>query len=101
MARRRPLIGKGVQTGNNVSHANNRTRRRLLPTLSPHRLYSETLGESIRLRISTHGLRTVEQRGGQDGFLLDARDTDLTSPLRRLKRRIASARSVAPALEEG
>lgn len=96
MARRCTLTGKGVQTGNNVSHANNRTRRRFLPNLQPHRLYSETLGESIRLKISNHALRTVERRGGLDGFLLDARDTDLTSALRRLKRRIASARAEAP-----
>ena len=98
MARRCPLTGKGVQTGNNVSHANNRTRRRFLPNLRQHQLYSETLGESIRLRISTHALRTVEQRGGLDGFLLDARDTDLSRALRRMKRRIVSARS-APAPE--
>jgi large subunit ribosomal protein L28 len=99
MARRCPLTGKGVLTGNNVSHANNRTRRRFLPNLRAHRLYSEALGESIRLRVSSHGLRTVEQRGGLDDFLLDARDTDLTSELRRLKRRIASARSAAAAPE--
>jgi large subunit ribosomal protein L28 len=97
MARRCPVTGKGVQTGNNVSHANNRTRRRFLPNLRPHRLYSEALGESIRLRISSHGLRTVEQRGGLDGFLLDARDTELTSALRRLKRRISSVRSTGSA----
>jgi large subunit ribosomal protein L28 len=97
MARRCTLTGKGVQTGNNVSHANNRTRRRFLPNLRPHRLYSETLGESIRLRVTSHALRTVERRGGLDGFLLDARDTDLTSELRRLKRRIAAARAGASA----
>jgi large subunit ribosomal protein L28 len=97
MARRCTLTGKGVQTGNNVSHANNRTRRRFLPNLRPHRLYSETLGESIRLRITSYALRTVERRGGLDGFLLDARDTDLTSELRRLKRRIAAARAEASA----
>jgi large subunit ribosomal protein L28 len=100
MARRCTLTGKGVLTGNNVSHANNRTKRRFLPNLRARRLYSETLGESIRLRISSHGLRTVERRGGLDGFLLDARDTDLTSELRRLKRRIASARE-ASAVPEG
>jgi large subunit ribosomal protein L28 len=99
MARRCTLTGKGVQTGNNVSHANNRTRRRFLPNLRAHRLYSETLGESIRLKISSHGLRTVERRGGLDGFLLDARDTDLTSQLRRLKRRIAAARTETAAPE--
>jgi large subunit ribosomal protein L28 len=99
MARRCTLTGKGVLIGNNVSHANNRTKRRFLPNLRARRLYSETLGESIRLRISSHGLRTVERRGGLDGFLLDARDADLTSELRRLKRRIASAREASAAPE--
>ena len=100
MARRCTLTGKGVLTGNNVSHANNRTKRRFLPNLRARRLYSETLGESIRLRISSHGLRTVERRGGLDDFLLDARDVDLPSELRRLKRRIASARQASATVEE-
>ncbi|MEM7023824.1 MAG: 50S ribosomal protein L28 [Pseudomonadota bacterium] len=99
MARRCSLTGKGVQAGNNVSHANNRTRRRFLPNLRAHRLYSETLGESIRLKITSHALRTVERRGGLDGFLLDARDADLDGPLRRLKRRIRQARSAGAAAE--
>ena len=72
MARRCMLTGKGVMTGNNVSHANNKTKRRFLPNLRHQRLYSETLGESIRLRITAHALRTVEHRGGLDGFLLAA-----------------------------
>ncbi|MEM8950520.1 MAG: 50S ribosomal protein L28 [Pseudomonadota bacterium] len=93
MARRCALTGKGVQTGNNVSHANNRTRRRYLPNLQQQRFYSETLGESIRLRVSTHALRTVEKRGGLDGFLLKARNTELSSELRRLKQRVIAARS--------
>lgn len=93
MARRCALTGKGVLTGNNVSHANNRTRRRYLPNLQTQRLYSETLGENIRLRVSAHALRTVEKRGGLDGFLLKARNTELSSDLRRLKQRIATARS--------
>jgi large subunit ribosomal protein L28 len=95
MARRCALTGKGVQTGNNVSHAHNKTRRRYLPNLHQQRLYSETLGESIRLRITIHALRTVEQNGGIDGFLLSARGTDLPSDLRRLKRRIVAARNAA------
>ena len=95
MARRCTLTGKGVQTGNNVSHANNRTRRRFLPNLRPHRLYSETLGESIRLRVSAQAIRTVEHRGGLDSYLLEARDADLPSELRRLKRRIRAARAAA------
>lgn len=92
MARRCMLTGKGVQVGHNVSHANNKSKRRWLPNLRRQRLYSETLGESIRLRVSNHGLRIVEQRGGLDGYLLNAKDTELSGDLRRLKRRVRAAR---------
>jgi large subunit ribosomal protein L28 len=97
MARRCALSGKGVMVGNNVSHANNRTRRRFLPNLRRQSLYSETLGESVRLRISAHAIRTVEHRGGLDGYLLGASDADLPGELRRLKRRIQAARAAAQA----
>ena len=93
MARRCALPGKGVQAGNNVSHANNKTRRRYLPNLQQQRLFSETLGETLRLRISTQALRTVEKRGGLDGFLLKARNTELSNELRRLKQRLIAARA--------
>ncbi len=92
MARRCALTGKGVQTGNNVSHANNRTRRRYLPNLHNQSFYSESLNETVRLRVSAHALRTVEKRGGLDEFLLKARNTTLNSDLRRLKQRITLAR---------
>jgi large subunit ribosomal protein L28 len=97
MARRCALSGKGVMVGNNVSHANNKTRRRFLPNLRRQSLYSETLGESVRLRISAQAIRTVEHRGGLDGYLLDARDADLPGDLRRLKRRIQAARAASEA----
>jgi len=93
MARRCALTGKGVQTGNNVSHANNRTRRRYLPNLQQQRFYSETLGESVRLRVSTRALRTVEKRGGLDGYLMKARNAELSSELRRLKQRLIQAQA--------
>jgi large subunit ribosomal protein L28 len=93
MARRCELTGKGVMTGNNVSHANNKTRRRFLPNLRRQRLYSEILGESVRLRITAHALRTVEHRGGLDGFLLASRDSELSGELRRFKRRLVAARA--------
>jgi large subunit ribosomal protein L28 len=95
MARRCMLTGKGVLTGNNVSHANNKTRRRFLPNLRQQRLYSETLGESIRLKVSAQAIRTVEHRGGLDGFLLAAPDRELSGDLRRLKRRVVAARAAA------
>ena len=95
MARRCALTGKGVMVGNNVSHANNKTKRRFLPNLRSQSLYSETLRESIRLRVSAHAIRTVEHRGGLDNYLLEARDADLPGELRRLKRRIRAARAAA------
>jgi large subunit ribosomal protein L28 len=97
MARRCALTGKGVQTGNNVSHANNKTRRRFLPNLQATSVLSETLGESVRLRLSTHAIRTIEHRGGLDGYLLSARAAELSSELRRLKRRLQKRQAEAEA----
>ena len=91
MTRRCALTGKGVQTGNNVSHAHNKTRRRYLPNLQQVSLMSDALGKSVRLRVSTAAIRTVEHKGGLDAFLLDARDGDLNLEMRRLKKRIKSA----------
>jgi large subunit ribosomal protein L28 len=93
MARRCSLTGKGVQAGNNVSHANNRTRRRFLPNIQSRRLYSETLGRSVRLRIATNTLRTIEKRGGLDGFLLSSSETSLPSELVRVRRALEAAGS--------
>lgn len=89
MARRCELTGKGVLTGNNVSHANNRSRRRYLPNLCDVTLLSDALGRSFSLRISAHALRSVEHRGGLDAFLAKARDADLSPRARQLKRAIA------------
>ncbi|WP_150524157.1 50S ribosomal protein L28 [Roseibium sediminis] len=85
MARRCELSGKDVMTGNNVSHANNKTRRRFLPNLCNVSLLSDTLGESVKLRISAHALRSVEHRGGLDNYLLKASDTDLSDKARQIK----------------
>ena len=95
MSRRCDLTGKGVLTGNNVSHAHNKTRRRYLPNLQNVALLSESLGESVRLRVSASAIRTVEHRGGLDAFLLDAKDADLSIGMRRLKKRIKQAQLVA------
>jgi large subunit ribosomal protein L28 len=93
MARRCQISGKGVLTGNNVSHANNRTRRRFLPNLKSRRLYSELLGETFRVRIATNTLRTIEKAGGFDAFLLASRSDDLPGELVRVRRRIAEAQA--------
>ena len=88
MARRCALTGKGVQYGNNVSHAKNRTRRRFLPNLQRASLISDALGRSIRLRLTPGALSTVDRAGGLDAFLLAARDAQLSAEARRLKRQI-------------
>ncbi len=95
MARRCSLTGKGVQVGNNVSHANNKTRRRFLPNIQSRRLYSETLGRSVRLRIATNTLRTIEKRGGLDGYLLSSTEATLPSELVRVRRQLEAARATA------
>ena len=89
MARRCEVTGKGVQTGNNVSHANNKTRRRFLPNLVSVTLISEALNQSFRLRISANALRSVEHRGGLDAFLMKAGNEDLSQRARLLKKQIA------------
>jgi large subunit ribosomal protein L28 len=85
MARRCELTGKGVMTGNTVSHAINKTRRRFLPNLLNVTLISDALGRSVKLRISASALRTVEHRGGLDAFLLKAADADLSDRALALK----------------
>jgi len=91
MSRRCELTGKAVQTGNKVSHANNKTKRRFLPNLFKVTLMSDTLSRSVRMRISAHALRSVEHRGGLDAFLLAAREGDLSLKARRLRRQVAKA----------
>jgi len=91
MSRRCDLTGKGVLTGNNVSHAHNKTRRRFLPNLQKTSLMSEALGTMVRLRLSASALRTVEHKGGLDAFLLDTQDAELTPEFRRLKKRVKKA----------
>ena len=88
MARVCELTGKRVMSGNNVSHANNRTRRRFLPNLTKATLMSDVLGRSATLRISAHALRSVEHNDGLDNFLLKARDSDLSSAALKLKKDI-------------
>ncbi len=88
MARRCELTGKGVQTGNNVSHANNRNRRRFLPNVQPMRLVSEALGRGVRFKVSAAGLRSVEHAGGLDAYLLKTGDDKLSLSARRVKRQI-------------
>lgn len=89
MSRACELTGKAVQSGNNVSHANNKTRRRFLPNLCDVTLMSEALNQRYRLRVSAHALRSVEHRGGLDAFLLKAKENELSQRARLIKRQIA------------
>lgn len=96
MSRVCELTGKAVMTGNTVSHANNKSRRRYLPNLVNVTLMSDALGQSFKLRVSAHGLRSVEHRGGLDAFLTKASESELSDRARILKRKIADKQS-APA----
>ncbi|MDF1716711.1 MAG: 50S ribosomal protein L28 [Antarcticimicrobium sp.] len=91
MSRRCELTGKGPMTGNNVSHAKNRTRRRFLPNLNDVTLQSETLGRGVKLRISASALRSVDHRGGLDAFLAKAKDEELSAAALKVKKEIAKA----------
>ncbi len=86
MSRICELTGKGRQVGHNVSHANNKTKRTFLPNLHNVTLLSDALGQSVKLRVSTHGLRSVEHNGGLDNWLVKTKDELLSLKARRLKR---------------
>ena len=98
MSRVCELTGKGPITGNNVSHANNKTRRRFLPNLNDTTLQSEALGRSFKLRISAHALRSVDHRGGLDQFLAKAKDSDLSANALKIKKAINKSGMEADAL---
>ena len=95
MSRRCELSGKGVLTGNRVSHSNIKTRRRYLPNLNPGTRQSEALGRSFRFRITAHALRTVDHRGGLDAFLAKAKDAELSPRALKVKKDIAAAQASA------
>ena len=93
MSRRCEVTGKGVLAGNNVSHANNKTRRRFLPNLQVTSLLSDILGHQVRMRLSTRGIRTVEHNGGIDAYLLGTPNTRLSPEALSLKKRIVKAKA--------
>lgn len=90
MARKCAITGKGVLVGNNVSHANNKTKRRFLPNLQRISVLSDVLGP-IRLRITAAAIRTIEHNGGIDALLRNTPDRELSPEIRRLKRRVEVA----------
>ena len=95
MSRVCELTGKGPMVGNNVSHANNKTKRRFLPNLNDVTLQSEALGRSFKLRISASALRSVDHRGGLDAFLAKAKDEELSPKALKIKKDIAKAQAEA------
>lgn len=97
MSRICELTGRGRQVGHNVSHANNKTKRVFLPNLQNVTLISDTLERGVKLRVSTHGLRSVEHNGGLDNWLLKTADTKLSLRARRLKREISKKATAAQA----
>ena len=97
MARICELTGKGRMVGNNVSHANNRTKRVFLPNLQNVTLLSDTLDRGVRLRVSTHGLRSVEHNGGLDNWLIKTGEDQLSPRARKLKREIAKKQAAIAA----
>jgi len=95
MSRVCELTGKGPMSGNTVSHANNKSRRRFLPNLNEVTLISDTLGKSFQLRISAAALRTVDHRGGLDAFLAKSKDDELSANALKIKREIEKAKAAA------
>ena len=95
MSRVCELTGTGRQVGNNVSHANNKTQRTFLPNLQNVTLLSEALEKSVKLRVSTHGLRSVEHVGGLDNWLVKTKEAKLSLRAARLKREIAKKAKAA------
>ncbi|AEP09390.1 ribosomal protein L28 [Micavibrio aeruginosavorus ARL-13] len=86
MSRRCTVTGKGVMTGNNVSHAKNRTRRRFLPSVKRTGMFSDILGRFVDVKLSVNGIRTIEHNGGLDSYLLDTAKTKLDPKLRAYRR---------------
>ena len=91
MSRRCMVTGKGVMSGNNVSHAQNKSRRKFLPNIQDMNIFSEVLGRNIKLRVSVDGLRTLEHKGGLDAWLLGTAVTKIVPALRTIRSQIVKA----------
>jgi len=89
------MTGKGVMAGNNVSHAHNKTRRRFLPNLQVTSLFSDALGDVVRVRLSARAIRTIEHKGGLDAYLLSTSDAKLPGEALTLKRKVKKATAAA------
>ena len=95
MARKCEISGTGVMSGNNVSHANNKTRRRFLPNLQVVSLLSDVLGKVFKLKVCSKTLRTIEHNGGLDSYLESTSNNKLTDEAKRIKKAIAKKKASA------
>lgn len=95
MSRRCVVTNKSVVSGNNVSHANNKTRRKFLPNLTETRVYSETLNKFFKIKVTAAGLRTLEHKGGFDAWLLDTAPSKLESDMRKVRTQVLAAKEAA------
>ena len=95
MSRRCVVTNKTVMSGNNVSHANNKTRRKFQVNLTETRVYSETLNRFYKIKVSAAGLRTLEHKGGFDAWLLDTAPSKLEADLRKIRKDIVAAKEAA------
>ncbi len=91
MSRRCMITGKAVMTGNNVSHAHNKTRRRFLPNVQDVNVFSEALGRTVSIRSTAAGIRTIDHKGGLDAYLMDTAPTKLDSALRPIRAQVEKA----------
>lgn len=85
------VTGKGVMKGNNVSHANNKTRRDFAPNIQDKNVFSEALGRTVKLRVSVNGIRTLTKKGGLDEWLMDTSVSKLDPALRKVRKQVESA----------
>ncbi|MBL9074643.1 50S ribosomal protein L28 [Tabrizicola sp.] len=95
MSRVCELTGKGPMSGNTISHANNKSRRRFLPNLNEVTLISDVLGQSFKFRVTAAALRSVDHRGGLDAYLAKAKDEELSANALKIKKDIAKAQASA------
>jgi large subunit ribosomal protein L28 len=95
MSRVCELTGKGPMSGNTISHANNKSRRRFLPNLNEVTMISDVLGQSFKFRVTAAALRSVDHRGGLDAYLAKAKDDELSAAALKIKKDIAKAQASA------
>ena len=95
MSRVCELTGKGPMSGNTISHANNKSRRRFLPNLNEVTMISDVLGQSFKFRVTAAALRSVDHRGGLDAYLAKAKDEELSAAALKIKKDIAKAQASA------